>query len=424
MLLLIVSLLITFFAARLAAPNGVVLCGPYLVGSWLVILVVKALLFPESSFSNLGAMFVFVFILAVVVGELLGAHRHGDKPVDIHTVVLHRLWSLSDRAARELRVACLVLGALGLVGALEYARALGFFAEDSLAIALLSGGLRREQLMLQQIYVPYISRIGIVFTFAALLLSVTYFFLFSWRWWMVLPLLSSVITGVSQSGRAGTLIVLTQFLVAWSLKRQWNRVAGYRVRGGYYGAALWLVAIAVVFIAGQIAREGGGDISVDEVKRVLSSAEGYLVGGTSAFFVYVESIMDNFGGGYFGAYTFSGLFDLLRIFPQATGIYDEYVSISTSGAVTNVYSAFRQLIDDFSAIGAVLLLLTIGLFSGAFVNRGMRRRSALWIPAQIFLCTWLVWTPLVSITQFNSILLAPIFATAVLMFVLRFRLSI
>jgi oligosaccharide repeat unit polymerase len=69
-----------------------------------------------------------------------------------------------------------------------------------------------------------------------------------------------------------------------------------------------------------------------------------------------------------GQFTFSGLLGRLGLAPRAFGIYADVV-MPTTGDITNLYSAFRGLLQDFGAAGATAIMAASGAVAQALYNR-------------------------------------------------------
>src|SRR5262249_11535871 len=76
----------------------------------------------------------------------------------------------------------------------------------------------------------------------------------------------------------------------------------------------------------------------------------------------------------FGAYTFGGIFDALGIKHREIGLYEGMVTLP-GGEETNVYTAIRGLIQDFTLSGALILAFAVSVVSGALLSSSSSRAS-------------------------------------------------
>ncbi|HWO36993.1 MAG TPA: O-antigen polymerase, partial [Candidatus Acidoferrum sp.] len=106
-----------------------------------------------------------------------------------------------------------------------------------------------------------------------------------------------------------------------------------------------------------------------------------------------------------GARTFAGEFDLLQIKGRTVGMYLETSNV-VSTEITNVYTLFRNLVEDFTLLGATFICACMGgLTSWIYIRtRENSSLSALfWLSAFYAL---MVYSPIVSLFSFNGAILA------------------
>ena len=101
-----------------------------------------------------------------------------------------------------------------------------------------------------------------------------------------------------------------------------------------------------------------------------------------------------------GYRTFSGEFDLLHLKKRVVGKYTGMSNV-VGTAVTNIYTLFRDLIEDFTVPGATLISIAIGGLAGwTYRLRSSNVRSALfWLSAFYAL---ILFSPIVSLFSFNG----------------------
>jgi oligosaccharide repeat unit polymerase len=109
-----------------------------------------------------------------------------------------------------------------------------------------------------------------------------------------------------------------------------------------------------------------GHISGSLFMAVNNKVLNYLLGQIPAFnhwFSTTSTILPH----TFGLKTFHSLTESLGLSKRVPGIYT--LKLVTVHLNTNVYTAFRPLIEDFSAFGAIALLLVVGIASGLCFHR-------------------------------------------------------
>jgi oligosaccharide repeat unit polymerase len=387
---------LALFAWR--AAGGAALPSLVLCGSWAVVYLLQAAVARDMYDSEVAALVVAGISLFFVVGNALASRvapppgagpGGGDAPPA----------DFGERARVRLRWMVVGFGLLALVGAVRYMRALGLFDASSPGEMLLMAGAAREKLFAEEITVPAVDRIGFLIAYSGSVLSTAYWYYFGWRWWLLVPPLAVVLLGAAQAGRAGTLIVLLQWGGAVLLKRAAE--PGHRLPRA---VVVLPASLFAVFVLGQLLREGFAAAGGEDVVRVLLTLRSYLFGGVSAFAYYCDH-MWSAAAVTLGKFSFSSLWASLGIAAQEAGVYDDYVQIAPTGEVTNIYTAYRSFIDDFTLPGAFLLYGAAGLACGHLYGRlvrGDRRLATVLIPV----VSWLMFSPLYSLTYFNSFLLS------------------
>lgn len=105
-----------------------------------------------------------------------------------------------------------------------------------------------------------------------------------------------------------------------------------------------------------------------------------------------------------GAYTFAGAFELLGLRGRERAFdYDE-IKLE-AGIWSNYYTAFRGLIEDFSLPGSVILLFAAGMLVGqAYARVCDGTITSVWVLGAYYV--YVLWSPIVSAFNYNSVLLA------------------
>lgn len=103
----------------------------------------------------------------------------------------------------------------------------------------------------------------------------------------------------------------------------------------------------------------------------------------------------------FGIYTFAGAFDVLGLSKRVAALNYEPVMLD-NGSSSNIFTAFRGLIQDFSMFGALVLCIAGGsLAGGAYANASRGRMSG--VPLLAGYYAFFLWSPIVSIFNYNSV---------------------
>lgn len=378
----------------------------FLAGSWAFVYTLQSVFAPDMISSLLATFTIFAITLSFSVGELIGCGG-----LSFTQFVQKRsgasMHSKNDQCddAKKLKKHILLLSLIITIGVIAYAHAVGLFEARSFAELITLPGLARPDLMVGDRPTPIYSKVGILLAYSGVILALAYYYLYRWRWWLVLPMIGVILFGISQSGRAGTMIMLLQIVISIYLKQTiiLRRSAS---RAFSHCLALPGALMAVVFIGGQFLREGFHSTESGDMLRVVTSLRSYLFGGVSAFSYWICQIY-NWGTPTLGKYSFSSLFSSLGIAPQEPGVYNYYAPIA-HGETSNLFTAYRSFIDDYSIVGACIFYCVAGIFIASITRRllkGNRHLVLILIP----LLSWLAFSPMASLTYFNSFLLSCIF---------------
>jgi oligosaccharide repeat unit polymerase len=219
----------------------------------------------------------------------------------------------------------------------------------------------------------------------------------------LVSLLPAAAYGVLTGARAAILLGLTCWLggyVASLCVRNRGRMAMFNAKR----FVLLLLAAASMF---------GMFVSIDAVRDATDSQGFVLDANEERLNDYMFGSPAAFAGWYahaglshaeWGARTFAGEFDLLGFGKRAVGAYSENSNV-VGTEVTNVYTLFRGLIEDFTECGAMLVAVCIGGLAG----RVYRLRFKNVFPALFWLSAFysaFLFSPLVSLFSFNGATLA------------------
>jgi oligosaccharide repeat unit polymerase len=159
------------------------------------------------------------------------------------------------------------------------------------------------------------------------------------------------------------------------------------------------IAVPMLFIVGQLLRAGTNDLG--RLSEVLFHLRIWFFGTICGFSWWIDH---EAGFGLlqhlrWGEVTFRGIFAMFGAVDSAEVQYEQ-MEIG-SGQYSNLFSAFRGLIEDFGLPGTALFLIVFGILAGAgcgLVRRG-NLRGGLWYAAGFIF--WL-WSPIYSITAYTA----------------------
>ncbi|RUL87084.1 O-antigen polymerase [Tautonia sociabilis] len=243
------------------------------------------------------------------------------------------------------------------------------------------------------------------------------------RWWALalISLLPAAATTFISTKRAILLLAILHWIAGYLSARVFLDRGRSRLFSGRRLALLSAAAAALVlsvFVAAACRYSlTGRERSVGDLIALAAEAirPGHLLeqwpkirhlffGYAPTFCQWFERSWGRFPPAEFGSWTFSGPFTLLGI---ADRPYAEEFEISP-GVWTNVYGALHGLILDFSPIGSLLALVTIGLVGGASYRR-MASGSVLALPVLATVYVAVLFSFISSPMRYNVVCFATVY---------------
>lgn len=390
-----------FLSKTWAAPSAFVL------GFWSVLMVAPLVLAPEYKVSGLAAWVIVVMAGGIAVGAMMGEGTP-SKP-------LRR-----DQAppVKRILLASVIFTGAGLVGTVYFAfEELKAHSLDVSGAGLFLVGrlvaLGRYDLGEQQ---PLLVRVLVLWVFpAALLGGMSYVFTKTRRQrilclaWVAPALLYSLVNATRANTLIAIILGVSGYLSMRAMQSGKARVAPRKLLLSAFVA----LAVAVSFFFGiEAVRSNRADVAlVDPIEwpRLKGTVLGYL----PVFSHWIDNA-DNSEvmHGSMGEHTFGGLFDAVGLHRREVGLYTEFVALDAEQD-NNIYTAFRGVIDDFSLIGALVFLLLTG-FWGGFAYRRCRSNFLAWAPWMALFYAFVLWSPIVSLLNYNGPLVAAVSAGVLL----------
>ena len=352
----------------------------------------------KGMFISIESIIVVIWmLLSFNIGELIYLAFSKDK---VNAIRVLKEDSITQKKIRRIII---VFSIISLLFSLLYARiflqSLGGF------VAYMAADIRSATL---EIAVPLWVRIPLLFSYSLLLVSAVYYYNYGEVKYMLISALPILIMSIVQNGRAGTLMVVVIIFMAIILCAIVKEHRSNKKTLIKYGTYIAIVGF-VIFIGGALLRYRNAE--VDDNSFFLDSFKSYLLGGISAFDTYIHK-PDTPGLGY-GRYSFSSLYGLLGIAVNEVGVYTNYLEFNSEGSTTNIFTALRQMIDDFGFIGASIYMLALGFIGGKEWSRA-KRGDHLALSFMLLFYMYLFHTPLLAVTVHNSILFS-FFVPAILL---------
>ena len=372
--------------------------GAFFALFWSFFLFVPLAFASEYKVDTIGLWFIVIFTMACASGSII-AH----KPKNSKFILKNQ--NNKSRSFNNLLiplVILLIISLLGLVFLLQFALnsynygyySFSWFSIPNLiAIDRYSGDL----------YYPFYIKYSLYCIFpanliAGLLLSLK---ISSFKVKMIafMPLFAAFLLGIIEGTRSSILLGLIIFFSAW-LSGQVIIEKKYNSKNQYLkiiiSGVIFILGFTLIFILIQWLRQGMDVLLVDLlVDRIRAYFFGYLAAFSSWL---IEPGNLNYSG---GITTFAGPFNLLGILERPLGFY-EPINISPNIS-TNIFTAFRGLVTDFSIVGSILIAFIIGFVAQLFFQKNHVDKIIFTLPVSIFY-SFTLYSPLISIFHYNSIL--------------------
>ncbi len=383
--------------------------GSFFASAWSFFLIVPLLFAPEFKVDLLGIWFIAIVSMACAAGSVIAY-----KPPSIDSLVFNEPNKTNpSHLFRPLWV--LILISFGGV-ILLFRHALdtynfGYYSmgwvsiPNLIAVDRYSGYINYPFIIKYSLYCIYPANL-----LGGLLLSVRQIS-FKMKALTVVPLLLALVLGIIEGARTSILLGLVLFFSAW--------MSGAMIHDPHFNKKKPYLKIAIssgglilgftaFFVLIQWLRQGMDSIIID---LLIDRIRAYFFGYLAAFTQWIGTIdSPNLSG---GLTTFAGPFNLLGVMERSLGFYDP-ANISL-GISTNIFTALRGLVIDFSIPGSILIAFIVGFYLQLSYQRGISGTIINTLPISIFYA-FTLYSPLISIFHYNSIL----FSWIVIFFPLRF----
>ncbi len=179
-------------------------------------------------------------------------------------------------------------------------------------------------------------------------------------------------------------------------------------------AAVVGAVMTTLFFATSFARLASTDASMLNVviAKLFTSAFGHM----TVFSQWLAEYWSAPFGPSFGTVTFSGPLELFGYSRRIPGLFEQIIELVV-GEMSNIYTAFRPLIQDFTIPGALAILAALG-FVGGLGFRLVARGQWSGLPLLLIAYVTTMWTPITWIWIYNS-LTASVVAVAVAVILVR-----
>jgi oligosaccharide repeat unit polymerase len=395
-------LVIAVFAGIARAIRGSWLAPSAFSGMLWSIYLALPLIFLSDAISFAGPWIIVGMILCLQIGafiseEVILPKKARTEPWDIE----NRL--TQDALCKYAFYASLLCAAFSLVGAIWFITislrefGLSFSSEDFLKL----GGMFYS-LADQGEFESFPVRALMMGVFPSALLGGIAYALSTSRLRKLLcgsAFIPALLFGATVAMRMGILIAACCWISGYLTIKSYLSRGRYQCgRKGIAALAVIAISITVMYSSLQVVRGQKFATAADLSPLLAANFFGY----ECAFDTWTKQ--EDVSGVGLGRYTFAGIFDLLGAQARARGLYSEVVTL-TNGIDTNIFTAFRGLIEDLTFPGALIASLCIGLLTGGAYSLLSNSRLTGMLAVAAFY-NFLIWSPIVSVFNYNGVIFA------------------
>ena len=364
---------------------------------WFFFSVVPLIFAPGFNVPSYGLWVVAAFSGCLAIGSLL-------LPTDNSVAEQGETTSIKDHQTL-LNMAVATMAILAFVGVLlELRFALAKFQLNFSVFSLLlvPNEISAERYMEILAFPLYIKILNYLLFPTALFAGIG-FSIAKKKWEYILyitPLIIAVIFGIIETSR----FTIITTIVLW-----YSGVLGGRAALGKNlqkfldkKSRLFFIVSGILFIVLFILldwlRQAQGELLADIVFERLQA---YLFGYLAAFSNW---LMDGYDGNLqLGLQTFAGPLSLGDLTVRLFGSYEPV--IITGDLSTNIFTALRGLIQDYSVTGAGIILVFIG-YAGTATFQNVLRGKILWLVPLTLFYAFVLYSPLISLFHYNSLIMS------------------
>ena len=213
------------------------------------------------------------------------------------------------------------------------------------------------------------------------------------------PLFIAVMKGALETTRSTILLSLVLWLAGYAGARvaQRDNLKHLFDKKSFLFVSIAGIVFVCLFVSLQWLREAGGDFIAE---LLMEKIKLYFFGYLSAFSLWVSSVHNV--DVTLGMTTFAGPFSFIGLIDRKLGFYDS-TTIIYGLTSTNVYTALRGIINDFTIIGSLVFGIGIG-FGATMAFQKSLQGYLFWLVPLTMFYAFTLYAPLISIFHYNSVI--------------------
>lgn len=348
---------------------------------WAFACGVPIIIAPENITSGSGPLWILLNAIFVIAGAIAGtafactsrSRRSAAGRAETHRSAISRKW------LRTVTAVCILVALLHIVAYLRV---------EGLSIASLTS-LRNLSRTAMKMSVERYFGSGSVPRYVELLLIAVYLGpLFGGALYLhrqkrsdtalaLLSLLPSLVCFATESTRASILFGATMWAAGYLSVRPYAGIRAAELKKKSLLLMVAAIPLMMLLIAvGDSLRSGHANATTGMEALLSNRVKTYVSGHVAALSQWLDTTDFSEMTHSPGQYTVAGIYNLIRPGARVIGVFSQRVNITTGQ--TNVFTYFRELIQDATLPGSLIVMLVLA-FIGGFAYRKVFERKVAWI---------------------------------------------
>jgi len=392
-------IIITAITSRLITKSWLT-PGAFFSLLWSFFMVAPLIFAPNFLINSLGLWFITIAAMACSAGSFLAfdAVQNFNEERLYNKKTIPKIWLIS-------LMGLLCVSIMGLMLLIQYVFSnyassfetnILLIIPNLISIERYSGYLEYPNVITYSLYCIYPATLlgGFIFFLKQATIKVKLF--------SILPLCLAILLGLIEGARTSIILGLVLFFsaaIASSVRIENNNLTNSKKFWKILiGSIILFSSFSALFILIQWLRQGMDTIIVE---LLITQIKGYFFGYLAAFTQWFK--LDHDIIPTIGLTTFAGPSNLVGLIERPLGFYAP--SVIATGVSTNIFTALRGLVTDFTIVGAIIIIFISGFLVQLAFNRSRNGSQLALIPLSVFYA-FTFYSPLISIFHYNSIILS------------------
>ena len=393
--------LITLFSFTLILKrlNSSWLSPPVFFSSlWSFFILIPLIFAPQYPINSYGLWIITLFAYGLGIGSFIGNNVGNNKIIPNATLLNKKTFKPLFFIVEGMIILCLI----GLILLFYFGLSRFNLTNSFIDLLLLPNQFSMDRYT-DVVVMPISIRLMMYFLFPASLTAGIVFRFVDKKWKktvLFIPIFLSIGYAFILTTRSTIILSLvlwfSGFFAAKILKHD-EKVNFFNIQSLLL--TLFFSAIFIgIFVLTAWLREAGGEFIFS---AMVENIRAYFFGYLSSFTQWAQNY--NYDNLSMGLITFAGPADLIGLTDRGLGFYDEISILGESH--TNIFTALRGIIHDYSIFGGFIFFLLFGLLSTLAYKKCIENKILWIIPLSIFYA-FTIYSPLISIFNYNSIIAA------------------